>query len=54
MAHEPLETQSTMDHPAARIGGHQSEATRSPELGLWPLLGSDARRRGMGVERGGW
>jgi hypothetical protein len=34
-----------MDHPAARIGGHWSEAASSPKLGLRPLPSLSVRVR---------
>jgi hypothetical protein len=41
-----------MDHSAARTGGHRSEAACSPEVGLGPLLSSEARPARVGCGEG--
>jgi hypothetical protein len=48
-----LGAQSTMDLPVAWTNGHWSMAAHLLELGLQPLLGSEARRQVSGMERGG-
>jgi hypothetical protein len=43
MVHGPLEARSTMDDLVAQTASHWSEVACSLELGLGPLLSSEAR-----------